>query len=466
MKAGGQLENLLDGKALSRYEAIAPLLDSGIEAGERRRLRARIMEDTGMSERTLRRHVENYRRNGLAGLADSPRSDKGMPKSIPGHIIDEAVRLREELPARSVRQIIEILEGERLIKPGSVARTTLNDKLIERGVGAKRMRAMASQRPARRFARRHRNSLWQLDVKFGPQIGGDRKVKTYLLALIDDATRMCVHAEFYASQRLPILEDAFRKALLKYGRPKDVLVDNGSIFVSKWFRRACAQLGVRHIAAKAYSPETKGKCEKYNKTVSSFLQELSLEPARTLAEINRKFVPWLEEGYIHRPHSALATETIDPVTGATIKGADLTPYQAYVRDPAKIKYIAGAECREAFLWEETRHVDKTGCIKLRGKEYDVGAGLAGARVDVRYDPFELSVVDVWHKGKFVRKASPLVIGEWTAAIGAATAKPAKATHSRLLKVYEERNRERDKARNSALSFYKSSEPKGGAPNDD
>jgi hypothetical protein len=312
-----------------------------------------------------------------------------------------------------------------------------------------------------------RNSLWQLDIKYGPTVGADKKkVKTYLLAIIDDKTRMIMHAEFYADQRLPILEDAFRKALLKYGRPKDVLVDNGKIFVSKWFRRACAQLGIRHIAAKAYSPETKGKCKKYNKSVSSFLQELSLEPVRTLADLNKKFTAFLEEGYVHKPHGALVTQTIDPITGATVKNKALTPYQAYVRDPARIKYIAGAECREAFLWEETRRVDKSGCVKLRGNEYDVGAGLAGTRVDMRYDPFELSMVDVWHDGKFIRKAAPLVIGEWTAAIGSNAPKPTKATHSRLLKGYEERNRERDKARNSALTFYNSVESKGGTPDDD
>jgi transposase InsO family protein len=448
---------LLDGKALSRYEAIAPLLGGDIEAGELRRRRALAMESAGMSERTLRRHVEKYRKHGLAGLSDAPRRDKGAPKAISARVVDEAVRLREELPGRSVRQIIEILEGERLIKPGSVARTTLNVKLVERGVGAKRMRAMASARPARRFARKGRNSLWQLDVKNGPMVGkGGARTRTYLLVAIDDATRMVMHAEFYADQKLPILEDAFRKALLRYGKPKDVLVDNGKIFVSKWFRRACAQLGIRHIAAKPYSPEAKGKCEKFNRFVDSFLLELSLEPAGTLAELNRKFAAWLEEGYAHKPHAALTAQSAALPAGGEATGEALTPYQAYARDPAKIRYASGEECREAFLWEETRRVDKTGCVKLRGREYDVGAGYAGMKVDLRYDPFDLSVAEAWHGGKFVRKAAPVHVGEWTAALGAGAPKAAKAakeTHSRLLKVYEERSRERRKARNSALAFH-------------
>ena len=459
------MDRTYDGKALERYEMIAPLLSAGIEAGERRRQRARILENTGISERTLRRYIENYKAHGLAGLADDIRSDKGVTKVIPGFVIDEAVRLREELPERSVRQIIEILEGERLIKPGTVARTTLNEKLVARGMGAKRLKSLSGTRLARRFARKHRNSLWQADLKYGPLLNnGKKKTKTYMLVIIDDKTRMIMHAEFYDNQRLPILEDCFRKALLKYGKPKDILVDNGKIFVSKWFRLACAHLGVRHIKAKINSPETKGKCEKFNQAVDVFIRELALEPVSKLGDLNRKFVPWLDEGYTHQPHGALAQEHVDPETGEIIKGAELTPYQAYTRDNTRIRYATGIECRDAFLWEETRTVDKTGCVKLCGHEFDVGVMLAKMKVDIRYDPFDLSIVEVWRGGKFERRAVRVVIGEWTAAVGQFSGKKTTATHSRLLKVYEERNKQRDKARNAALTFYDKPQV-GGEPDD-
>jgi hypothetical protein len=85
-------------------------------------------------------------------------------------------------------------------------------------------------------------------------------------------------------------------------------------------------------------------------------------------------------------------------------------------------------------------------------------------VDIRYDPFDLSVIDVWHGGRYIRKAAPLAIGEWSAASGANMPKASKTTHSRLLKVYEERNNERDKARNSALSFHAADFMKKGDPN--
>ena len=444
-----------DDKLLQRYEMIAPLLNENIDKFERRRLRAQILETCGKSDRSLRRYVKDYKDKGYKSLADVPRSDKGSMRAVPEAAVDEAVKLRQELPSRSVRRIIEILEGEKLIKPGEVCRSSLNRHLIQRGYGAAQLRAEGkAAKPASRFERKRRNDLFQADIKYGPTlvVNGAKK-KTYLLTLIDDKTRMIMHAEFYTNQRLPILEDCFRKALLKFGKPVEVLVDNGKIFVSKWFKLACARLGIRHIAAKPYSAQTKGKCEKYHQRVDEFLEEFALEPVKTLSELNRKFHIYLDEGYIHDPHESLVLEERDPKTGELLSKRERTPYQAYTEDPARVKYISSLECRDAFLWEEQRAVDKSGCISLAGVKFDVGVALIRKRVDVRYDPFDISVIEIWHDGKFQRKAEKLYIPEFAPKQESAPAAPTKKpTGSRLLKVYEEKNKDREKQRNGALSF--------------
>ena len=442
-------------KLIKRFEMIAPLLNENIDAFERRRLRAQILETSGKSERTIRRYVQNYKKKGYKSLADIPRSDKGSLRAVPGVAIDEAVKLRQELPSRSVPRIIKILEGEKIIKPGEVHRSSLNRHLIQRGYGAAQLRAEGkTAKPSSRFERKQRNDLWQTDVKYGcTLVRKGRKKKTYLLSILDDKSRMLMHAEFYGNQRLPILEDCFRKALLKFGKPKDFLVDLGKIFVSKWFKLACARLGIRHIAAKPYSPQTKGKCEKYHQRVDEFLQELTLEPVQTLEDLNRKFSIYIEEGYIHDPHEALTLEERDPKTGELLSKRERTPFQVYTEDPAKVRYISSLECRDAFLWEEQRTVDKSGCIKLAGVVFDVGVALIKRRVDVRYDPFDISVVEIWHKGKFQRKAEKLIISEFAPKQETTPAvSPQKPTYSRLLKVYEAQNKAREKQRNGALSF--------------
>ena len=443
-------------KALKRYAMVVRLLDDGLDAFERRRQSAQIMEEYGISGRSLRRYVQFYKKAGYKSLEDIPRSDKGSFRDVPEAAVCEAVKLRQELPSRSVRRIIEILEGEKIVKPGEVSRTSLNRHLIQRGYGAGQLRAQGkATQPAGRYQRKGRNGLFIADVKYGPMVVvGGKKKKTYLLAIIDDATRMIMHAEFYDNQRLPILEDCFRKALLKFGKPTDFYVDNGKIFVSKWFRLACARLGIRHISAPVYSAKSKGKVEKFNNKADEFINEFGLEAIKTLPELNRKFAIWMDEGYTHDAHGALAVKELDPDTGRVASERKRTPYQAYTEDPAKVRYVSSLDCREAFLWEESRTADGSGCVKLAGLLYDAGPALARKKVDVRYDPFDISVIEIWQGGKFQRKAERLEMPEFLPRNekpgGAA---PAKATHSRLLKVYEEKNAAREKQRNGALDFH-------------
>jgi len=255
------------------------------------------------------------------------------------------------------------------------------------------------------------------------------------MAMIDDATRLICHGEFYPNQRLPILEDCFRKAILKYGKPEVVYVDHGKIFISRWFRIACAKLGIRHLNTRVYSPESKGKIERFNNTVEEFIQEIALEKPKTLEELNRQFRIWIDEGYNNCLHSSLNNDT---------------PMQAYQANPKKVRFVTPEECRDAFLWEETRKVDRTGCFKLTGIEYEAGIEYIGKKVEVRYDPFDQSLVEIWYRGERKKTVTPLSVGEFCGQVEKLPA-PVKATYSRLLKVYELTQAKRQK-KTGALSF--------------
>ena len=139
----------------------------------------------------------------------------------------EAIAIKEELPERSVSRVIEILEGEKKVGVGKVARSTLTRHLSREGLTG-RMRKK-HLRGSRRFQKEHRNQLWQADLKYGPYLprpgNPKKKFRTYLLAIIDDSTRACCAARFYGDQRLPILEDCFRRAVLRMAVPDAVYVD-------------------------------------------------------------------------------------------------------------------------------------------------------------------------------------------------------------------------------------------------
>ncbi|EAX48895.1 Integrase, catalytic region [Thermosinus carboxydivorans Nor1] len=429
-------------KALARFSLIAPLLAEGLDAAERRRRRREILASTTISDRTLRRYLAAYRKQGFAGLLPQTRSDKGKRRKIPDDVFKHAAKLKEELPERSTLRVLDILVGEKTIKPGEIARSTLARHLARLGLTR---RAKSSGTGSRRFQKEHRNKLWQADIKYGPYIvhpqNPQKKLRTYLVAFIDDASRLICHGQFYLEQKLAVLEDCFRKAILKRGIPEGVYIDNGKIFISRWFRLASAKLGIRHITAAPYSPEAKGKIERFNRTVEEFLAEVSLSQPKTLEELNKAFAAWVEEGYNHRPHSALDGQT---------------PAERFQSDVNPIRFATLEECREAFLWEETRRVDKTGCLKLCGKIYEAGIDLIGKTVDVRYDPFDLAEIEIWHNGRKHCLARELIISETSSAKPKEDAgqpdRTASAKPSRLLAVLEQKAIARRKMRLGAIAY--------------
>jgi hypothetical protein len=225
--------------------------------------------------------------------------------------------------------------------------------------------------------------------------------------------------------------------MLKFGKPDAVYVDNAGEYTSRWMRIGCARLGIRHITAMPYSPESTGKAERFNSRVSEFLLEASLASPESLAHLNMLYRAWLEEGYQHDGHSGL-------------KG--LTPMQAFQRDEKRVSFVTPEECYDAFLHEETRLVDKTGCFSLGGITFEAGIAFVRKKVDVRFDPFDLSFVEVWHGGAKQATAKPLVVGEFTGTRQVREAPGTEIGRSRLLDIYVKENEKRRRNAVGILTF--------------
>jgi len=414
-------------EGLRRYRIIAPLLEEGLAESEKRNIRRLIRSREGISGRTLRRYVSAFKRGDFDALLPRERKDKGTSRAIPAEALKLATELRQELPGRSAERIQQLLASEGY----RVARSTLERHLRQQGLSGREIQAERKQVASRRFNRQGRNTLWQADLKYGPYLPDPnrpgRKMRTYLMAIIDDATRLVVHAEFYDNQRLPVLEDTLRKAVIKCGVPDNLYVDQGKIFVSQWLRLACAKLHIRHLNARAYSPEAKGKIERWNRTVDEFIQEAQLEKPQTLEQLNGLFRAWLSEGYNHREHSALVGKT---------------PAQAFTQDAKALRFPGPEALREAFLWEKTPKADKSGCLSLNGLRYDVGVEYIRKKVLVRYDPFDLSVVEVWYGGEKKKLVSPVNIGEYNHNVKKPVEELEKASQSRLLRLFEIESKKR------------------------
>lgn len=430
--------------AVQRFQLISPLLAEGLDAGKVKELKDQIAKASGLSERTIRRYLAQFREEGFGGLKPQGRKVPRKSEAIPPHILEQAILLRKEVPSRSVAQIIQILEWEGLAEPGQIKRSTLQEKLTEKGYSTRHMRLYAqSGVAARRFQKRHRNQLWQSDIKYGPYLPiGPNGIKkqVYLVAFIDDATRLVVHAAFYPTLDSRIIEDAFRQAIQKFGVPEAVYFDNGKQYRTKWMARTCSKIGTRLTYTRPYAAESKGKIERFNRVIDSFISEAVIEKPNTLDRLNELFEVWLTECYQNKPHSALEGKN--------------SPETAFRSDRKAIRFIDQETLSNAFLHCETRKVDKSGCISFMDQKYEVGLVFIGRKVDVVYDPANIEELTIEFEDYTPWKAKKLVIGE------RAGKRPELPEHlqvqsvdsSRLLKAAERKNQDRQIEQKPAVTF--------------
>lgn len=257
-----------DEAALQKYAMISPLLDENLDPVAARELRCRLAEQHGVSERTLRRYVNAYKAGGFNGLrpAERPGYRKDAMPDNYEELLAEAIQLRREVPRRSIEQIILILEMEGKVAPGILKRPTLQRHMYQAGFGAAHMEIYRDARKSssRRFCKPHRMMLVQGDIKYGPRLPIGKNgamVQTYLSSAIDDHSRMILASEFYDNQEEAIVEDTFRKAVLKYGRFDKCYFDNGTQYVAKQLKLSLARLSIRI----AHAPVESGKSKGYDK---------------------------------------------------------------------------------------------------------------------------------------------------------------------------------------------------------
>lgn len=444
-----------DDIALERFKIISPILsaiESRSDAAKLGVLKSETCGLAGISRKTLARWLTRYAEKGFEGLKFQGCGTT-VQRLIPGELVKEAIMLKLEVPSRSVPQIIEILEMEGKAPVGFLKRSTLQDRLREEGYSSAQMKLyQAPALAARRFARVERNDMWQADIKFGPflKLKGQRK-QIYFVGFIDDATRYIIHGEFYDTLDQTIVEDCLRKAILKEGLPQRLFFDNGKQFRNKFMQRACAILNIKLIYTAPYSPESKGKIERFNRTLDSFLAEAALKDPKSLAEFNELFNIWLSGCYHNREH----------------EGIGETPEKAYQSSKTPLRFLPAETVANAFLYSETRKVDKSGCISFGGKKYEVGVAYVGRRVEVVYDSADTSVVTVEDKywGTSFR-VKELVISEHSGPRPKLpeSMMPTKPPTSRLLDEKRKRYDNQQLSVRRAISYAQINKDEGGGAN--
>jgi putative transposase len=393
--------------ALFKYTLILPLLRGEYPPGGKGRLREQIAAGryeipnssrTTVSVPTLARWERIYRKEGFEGLKPKPRSDRGQLRALSAKTLDRAETLKREQPRRSTRTLVAMLSQDQTnpIPEESIAPRTLRRHLALRNATAVQLLHPQRPKPYQRFERNHFGDLWQGDAMHGPKLPNpakpDKKRQVFLFAFLDDHTRLVPHAQFYWNEQLPRLEDCFKRAMLRYGRPLAIYADRGKVYTSKHMNTICASLGVQRILGTPYYPEGRGKIERFFQFVQSdFLPELATSAVDTLPLLNQSLLAWLEVVYHRKLHSE---------TGQS-------PLERMRQDPAPaVRPVDPHELRQAFLHRETRKVTKTATFAFKNNRYSVPAFLRRQTIQIRYDPLDLTHMEVWHRDTFLQLAEP------------------------------------------------------------
>ncbi len=329
---------------------------------------------TRISKNTIYRWIRRYQNSGgtIESLYPEKREDQGKTRKFDDETIAIILNERRKTLHLPVSLLLARLKNQCLV-PQTTGLSTIYRLLHQHEL----MQQTTTPEDRRKFEARLPNEIWQSDVMHGPKVPVDQKHrKTYLIAFIDDHSRLIVYGAFYLSENLFSFMDAFEKALARRGLPRKLYVDNGAAFRSHKLAFTCASLAVSLIHARPYKPQGKGKIERFFKTVRG--QFLPTCDTSGLAQLNQGFHDWLENIYHQRTHSA---------TG-------MAPFKRFT---GKLECIRKApkNLKDHFRKAVYRRVFKDRTITLCGRLFEAPVALIGKRVLLLYHENEPEKVEVF-----------------------------------------------------------------------
>lgn len=377
--------------AAFRFGVICDLVNRvALEPGEQERLirdkcgrkwQIPFSSRTHISRSSIFRWMRLYKKSGakLTSLYPKDRSDRGHSRSLDEQTCLALIELRKQLPKATVGHLIHQMQKRRLVSagiklaPSNVYRFLHQHELMNP--------AMTQPTDRRKFEAELANDLWQSDVMHGPRVDRNgKKRKSYLIAILDDHSRLIIHGQFYLNERLDSYLDTLEHALLKRGLPRKLYVDNAPAFRSRHLEHITASLGIALIHSKPYTPQGRGKIERFFRTVrADFVTGFR---GKTLHDINEAFELWLTEIYHHRKHSA---------TGQS-------PFKRFTDNMQCLRNAPG-NLKDYFRQNARRRVAKDRTVTLKGNLFEAPVNLIGRQVQLLYHADDIKRVEILYRQK-------------------------------------------------------------------
>ena len=300
---------------------------------------------------------------GDAELADRSRRPHGSPKRSEVALEAKVLAVRDAHPAWGARKIASCLERDGIMPPAvSTVHEILrrNGRIVPPPGGA----VQAHQR----FEKEAPNQLWQMDFKGRMPLADG--AACHPLTMIDDHSRYALCLNACANQQHATVQAQLTRTFRRYGLPDALFVDNGPLWgdagVSRWtaMRVWLLRLGVDVIYARPYHPQSRGKNERFHRTLKA--EVFAMRRFRDLPELQLAFDAWRSVYNLERPHEALDMKV------------PASRYQASTRPMpdklAEVEYASG---------EITRRVPDDRRIGFAGKRWRVPRAFRGQRLAIR-----------------------------------------------------------------------------------
>ena len=365
--------------ALMRYSAIAPLVAGLDDSFQSQSAFFEAVSAKGIpgpdgrlrhfAPSTIERWYSLYNKFGFDSLLPKGRADAGVSRKLDTDLQEQICFLKTNYPRMSAAAIFRQLSDNGSIAHGQVSESTVCRFVAQLTEQMK----LTQNRDMRRYERPHINEVWCGDSSAGPKLycHDGRKRRVYIIALIDDASRMVTGIDVFFHDNFVSLLSVLKSAVAKYGRPKVLNFDNGKSYRNKQMELLAARIGTTLSYCQPYTPTGKAKIERWFRTMKDqWMASLDMRDFHSLDELRGSLFSFVQR-YNLSPHSSLHGKS---------------PQDRFFSEPEQIRRLPPADIDKVFLLEIERRVSPDCVISIDQVEYEVDYRFARQRIRLRYSP--------------------------------------------------------------------------------
>lgn len=391
-------ETLKNEVALFRYGLIAPVVTDTFEETSKidyfRNVATKEYilngKKTKVSCSTIKKWYLTYKKYGFNALIPKTRSDINCSRKLSDESIERILLLKQDYPHISGTLIYQKLIDDGYINPNNISLSTILKFIRDNKILFNETENIDRKAFVMEFA----NDCWQADTSNGPYLTiNKKKVHTYLIAIIDDASRMIVSAKFYFNDNAVNFQNVLKNAIKTYGVPKKLFVDNGGTYKNEQLSLICANSGMLLIHARPYSGASKAKIERWFHTMKeTWMRGLKWDEISSIDELNQLLQDFIN-AYNSKEHSSLKDENNNLISPST----------RWFKDKDKIKKIDNNLIDSYFLHTAYPRIRQDAIAYIKNHEFEVDMKYIGKKITVKYNPEDFSKAWIYENNKCIEE---------------------------------------------------------------